>query len=310
MVVFMAQTVNKKKKKLMEYGFIFSILAYPLALFLIMYVYVNINSFAMAFQKSTLKGQKTFVGMDNFQEFFDMIFSDGGILSISMINSVKMYLINFAICMPLYIFFAYLFFKKVPGTKWMRAVILVPQVISSMVMALLFKKLVDDALPDLMIKIFDLKSFPVLLNTKDYAFGTTLFYMIWSSFGTSVIVYGNAMNEIDGEVIESAKLDGIDNMFLELWYIILPLIYPTLTTFIVSGFATFLMTSGPIMTFYYSAAPDYVYNFGYYYSVQIMNGNSATYNMLAAGGLVLSLIIAPLTHLLKHCMEKFGPEAA
>ena len=211
--------------------------------------------------------------------------------------------------MPLYIFFSYLLFKHVPGEKFLRITIMVPSVLSGMIVALVFKKFIDDAFPDLMKAAFNLESFPLLLTERNYAFGTTLFYMIWVSFGINVIVYSNAMNSINPEIIESAALDGIDNMFLELWYIILPLIYPTLTTFIVTGFASILSNAGPIMTFYFNAAPSYLYNMGYYYSVQIVNGKTATYNMLAAGGLIMTLIVAPLTNLLKFLMEKYGPEA-
>ena len=301
--------VERKKKKIdvKKYLFVGSILAYPMALFLLMYVYVNINSFVMAFQKTNIDGSKIFVGLNNFKDFISRITEDGGLLRVSLINSLKMYIINFAICMPLYIFFSYLLFKHVFAEKFLRVLIMVPQVLSGMIVALLFKKFIDNAFPDIMKTIFNLQSFPLLLTEKEYAFGTTLFYMIWISFGTNVIVYSNAMNGIDPEIIESAKIDGIDNMFLELWYIILPLIYPTLTTFIVTGFASILTNAGVIMTFYYNGAPSYLYNMGYFYSVQIINGNTSTYNMLAAGGLIMTLLVAPLTNLLKYLMEKYGP---
>lgn len=299
--------IKKKKIDWKKYIFVGSVLAYPLALFLLMYVYVNINSFVMAFQSSNIDGSKIFVGFNNFKDFISRITEDGGLLRVSLINSLKMYIINFAICMPLYIFFSYLLFKHVFAEKFLRVLIMVPQVLSGMIVALLFKKFIDNAFPDIMKNIFNLQSFPLLLTEKQYAFGTTLFYMIWISFGTNVIVYSNAMNGIDPEIIESAKIDGIDNMFLELWHIILPLIYPTLTTFIVTGFASILTNGGVIMTFYYNASPSYLYNMGYYYSVQIINGNTATYNMLAAGGLIMTLLVAPATNLLKYLMEKYGP---
>lgn len=298
---------HNRKETIKKYLFVWSLLAYPMALFLLMYVYVNLNSFVMAFQERQVDGTSVYVGFKNFKTFIEMMTSSAGLLQISFINSLKMYAINFAICMPLYLFFSYLIFKKVKGYKSFRIFVMVPQVISSMVIALLFKKFVDEALPDVMCQVFNLESFPYLLADKRYAFGTSLFYMIWVSFGVNVIVYSNAMNGIDNEVIESGQIDGIDNMFQELWYIILPLIYPTLTTFIVTGFATIFTNSGPIMTFYMTGAKDYLYNVGYYYNVKIIEGNMSTFNMLAAGGLLMTIIVAPLTHLLKKTMEKYGP---
>ena len=142
--------------------------------------------------------------------------------------------------MPLYIIFSYLLFKKCIGHKGIRALMMIPQVISGMVIALMFKKFVDNALPDIAKQAFGMADFPLLLSDPDYAFGTSLFYMIWISFAVSLVVYSNAMNEIPEEVIESAKIDGVDNMFTELFYIILPLIHPTLTTFLVTGFSEIL----------------------------------------------------------------------
>ena len=299
------KTVNKKT--ISKYLFIGTIMAYPMALFLLMYCYVNINSFLMAFQHTNLDGSSYFVGFDNFKKFFNMIADDNGILNIALINSLKMYVVNFIAGVPLSIFFSYLLFKKLPAHKVMRVVIMIPQVISSMVIALLFKKFLDNALPNVAGDLLNDGKPLVLLSNKDTAWATTIFYMVWISFGTSCIVYSNAMNEIDNEVIESAQIDGVSNMFVELWYIVLPLIFPTLTTFIVTGFASIFTATGPLITFYFTNAADNLYNIGYYYTVQIMVGNYSTYNMLAAGGLVMTLLIAPLTNLLRHALEKYGP---
>ena len=64
----------------------------------------------------------------------------------------------------------------------------------------------------------------------------TIFYMIWSSFSTSLIVYPNAMNSINPEIIEAAHIDGVQNqrlceaalffvdntiLFGEVWHIVM-----------------------------------------------------------------------------------------
>ena len=300
--------IQKRRKKLKDTAFIWSVLAYPLILFMIFYVYVNINSFVMAFQKQNLDGSKIFIGIENFKTFVSEVASSGGLLNVALKNSVKMYLLNLLICMPLYIFFSYFLFKKYLGSRIIRCVVMIPQVVSSMVIALLFKKIVSDALPEIMQALTGAE-FPDLLSEPGKRFGTVLFYGIWVSFSTSLIVYSNAMGEINEEVIESAHIDGIDTMFPELWYIVLPLIYPTLTTFIVVGFAGFLADSGALVTFYGPDGEADVYTLGYYFTVQILRNNTGTYNTIAAGGLLMSLVMAPLTYLLKYCMEKFGPEA-
>ena len=297
-----------KKKEISKNLFILSIMAYPLALFLLMYCYVNLNSFLMAFQQTNLDGTSTFVGFDKFKEFFAMISESGGILNISLINSLKMYVINFIAGLPLSIFFSYILFKKMPAHQALRVVIMLPQVISSMVIALLFKKFLDNGLPNVLGNWFNDGKPLLLLSNKEYSFGTTMFYMVWVSFGTNCIVYSNAMNEIDNEIMESAQIDGISNMFAELWYIILPLIFPTLTTFIVTGFASIFTATGPLITFYGTGASDHLYNVGYFYTWNVLVDKTyQSYNMLAAGGLIMTLIVAPLTNLLRYIMEKYGP---
>lgn len=130
--------------------------------------------------------------------------------------------------------------------------------------------------------------------------------MIWTGFATSLIVYPNAMKEIDDEILEAGRVDGIDNLFSELWYIILPLIYPTISTFLITGFASLLSTSGPVATFYMYDAPLEAHNMGYYYWKQVAFASSYSgYPELAAGGLMMTMIMAPLTILLKKFLERY-----
>lgn len=297
------QNMQRRSKNI----FVWSILAYPLLLFVIFYIGVNFNSLIMAFRKFDFDGSVSFAGFSNFAEFFTSVAEDGSLLNISLINSLKMYFINLIICMPLYIFFSYLLFKKFLFHKGIRAIVLIPQVVSTFVITLLFQKFVNGVLPALF-GAFGVEDFPVLLTDPKYSFGTTLFYMIWISFSVSLIVYPNAMNEIPGEVMESAAIDGINGIFQELYHMILPLIFPTLSTFLITGFAGILTATGPILEFYmYSAMPE-VYNMGYYFLVKVMKGSETfDYPVLAAGGLVMTLVMAPLTNLLKFFLDKVGP---
>lgn len=301
---------RSKRNKLKKNLFVYSLIAYPLILFLIFYVVVNFNSILLAFQ--TIDGSgKSFAGLNNFKTFLSEMFGEGNLLSYSFINSIKMYFINLVVCMPLYVFFSYLLFKKCFLNKTVSFLVMIPSIMSGLVIALIFVNFIGSNGP----LTFIMKrtgwnggKWLNLLYDEKYAFGTTLFYMIWLSFATSLIVYPTAMRGINPEVLESAKIDGISNMFQELWYIILPLIYPTLTTFLITGFAAIFSTSGPLLEFYYTDAPDYVSNMGYYFTKMILvDGTEFSYPKYAAGGIILTIIVAPLTILLKWTLEKFGP---
>ena len=301
---------RSKRNKLKKNLFVYSLIAYPLILFLIFYVVVNFNSILLAFQ--TIDGSgKSFAGLNNFKTFLSEMFGEGNLLSYSFINSIKMYFINLVVCMPLYVFFSYLLFKKCFLNKTVSFLVMIPSIMSGLVIALIFVNFIGSNGPLTFIMErtgWNGGKWLNLLYDEKYAFGTTLFYMIWLSFATSLIVYPTAMRGINPEVLESAKIDGISNMFQELWYIILPLIYPTLTTFLITGFAAIFSTSGPLLEFYYTDAPDYVSNMGYYFTKMILvDGTEFSYPKYAAGGIILTINVAPLTILLKWALEKFGP---
>lgn len=301
---------KSKRNKLKTNLFVYSLIGYPLILFVIFYVVVNFNSILLAFQ--TIDGTgKSFAGLSNFKAFLSEMCGKGNLLSYSFINSIKMYFINLVVCMPLYVFFSYLLFRKCLLHKTVSFLVMIPTIMSGLVISLIFVNFIgsNGPLTYIMEKTgINGGKWLNLLYDEKYAFGTTLFYMIWLSFSTSLIVYPTAMRGINPEVLESAKIDGISNMFQELWYIILPLIYPTLTTFLITGFAAIFSTSGPLLEFYYTDAPDYVSNMGYYFTKMILvDSTEFSYPKYAAGGIILTIIVAPLTLLLKQALEKFGP---
>lgn len=303
----MKQIKKRRNKNLKQTGFIISVLFYPLLLFVIFYVVINFNSIIMAFENIDVYGNVTFAWYDNFKEYWNlMTSSQGSLVAISLKNSILMYVINLAVCMPLYILFSYMLLKKCLLNKTIRFIVMIPQVISSFVICLLFMNFTGSALPDLMRK-FGVNNFPNLVRDVRYMFPTTLFYMIWISFSGSLIVYPNAMKEIDAGITESAQIDGVSNMFQELWYIILPLIFPTLSTFLVTGFAGIFLNCGPLIEFYLYGADTSVYNMGYYFITGVMTGKKMDYPRLAAGGIILTLISAPLTYLVKFILDKLDP---
>lgn len=288
--------------------FVYSLVGYPLILFIIFYVIVNFNSILLAFQ--TIDGTgRHFAGFKNFQMFWGEMTGQGNLVYHSFVNSIKMYLINLVICLPLYILFSYLLFKKCPGHRIISFLIMIPTIMSGLVISLIFVNFIgsNGPLTYLCQKLgINGGKWLNLLYSEEYAFATTIFYSIWLSFSMSLLVYPTSMRGINPEIFESAKIDGVNNMFQELWHIILPLIYPTLTTFLVTGMAAIFSNSGPLLEFYYTGAPDYVSNMGYYFSKMILvDTTEISYPKYAAGGLILTAVVAPLTILLKNFLEKF-----
>ena len=306
------ETLIKRLKKNANWKsllFQISIYFYPLLLFCVFWVGTNVNSIVMAFQNiSALDGTRSFAGLKNFGDFLNGIFgqSDNALLRTSFINSFKMYFINLSICMPLYLLFSFYMFKKMFGSKIYLIIIMLPSIVSSFIVSLIFKRFVNVVLPDIFSE-FGVE-FPVLLQDPQYTFGTMLFYMIWLSFSTSLIVYPNAMRAIDPQILESARIDGA-GFWREFWSIIMPLIMPTISTFIVIGVSDIFITSGPLVEFFQWNAYPEVYTFGYYFTAKTMTAsNEFEYPLMAAGGLILTLMSTPITFLVKWLLEKVTPE--
>ena len=302
---------SKRKINVKNNLFVYSLILYPLLLFIVFYVIQNFNSIILAFQ--TIEGtEKTFAKLDNFKDFLGEVFSEGAILNYSIRNSLIMYAVSLLICMPLYILFAYLLFKKCFMNKFISFTVMIPQIMSGMVTSLIFVQALGSSGPTKwMFETWGINGgeWFSLLWEQNTAFTTIITYNIWLSFAMSCIVYPNAMRGINPEVIESAQIDGVNNMFQELWYIILPLIYPTMTTFLVTGVAAIFTNAGPLMELYHTNAPDYVYTTGYYFTRQILvDGTEFSYPKYAAGGLILTLISTPITLLVKWALEKLGPQ--
>ena len=126
-----------------------------------------------------------------------------------------------------------------------------------------------------------------------------------------MIIYLGAMSSIDTEILEYCELENMTSMRL-LWSIVIPLIFPTILTFIVVGMASFFTNAGSFHAFFGTSSkgsqPSYE-TLGYVFFVTIARDTAteADYSYAAAGGLMFTAVIAPLTVYLKYLLEKHGP---
>ena len=176
-----------------------------------------------------------------------------------------------------------------------------PSMISMSVFVLIFSYFVDAALPD----ILGIKGF--LTNSKTI-FPTILLFNIWISFGTNVIMYSNAMAGIDESVIEYARIEGISPI-RELFQIVLPIIFPTLQTFIVTGIAGIFIGQANLYLFYGSYADPQIMTIGYYLFTRVVGetASHSEYPYAAAMGIVFTLVAAPITLGVKKFMDRADP---
>ena len=294
---------NKKKERL----FIMAVLAYPLLNFFVMYVVVNFNSILLAFQQYKDDYSLSFAGFKNFSTVLAMMFEGGGELSFSLKNSLLMFAIPFVLGLPLNMGFSYYIYKKKFASGLLRFLMYIPSIVSGMIMSLVFLYFSELALPSLL-RNFGIEA-PLLLKDPSTAFGTIIFYMMWTGFASNMILYPNAMNAIPNEVVESAQIDGVTQL-QELLFIVIPLIFPTISTFTVTSVAAIFTASGPIYVFFGYDAKPYVSTMGYYIFRTTMSDGFTSYPITAAAGLILTAVSVPVTLFVKWGLQKLDPTEA
>ena len=276
--------------KVQKYIFIWTFLSIAVVNFLVFYLYVNINSFVLAF--TDLTGH---FSVEWFSQVFRSVTQGGATLNVALINT-SIYFAYGVIVFPIGVFHAYFFYKKMRGSNFFRVMFHLPMIISSVVMTTTFKYMInpDGPLGILYMDLFNLDRVPSFLTEAEYAKWTMIFYSFWFGFAGSLLLWGGAMARIPQEVIESVNLDGI-NWLKELWYIVLPMIWPTLSITIMTMFAGFFSTDVGVLLLSEGAGNSG--NVSYWMFAQIKYYNS--YNLASAFGLCLSVVAVPITFIVR-----------
>lgn len=298
-----------KSKNLTKNIFLFCALIIPVLQFCIFYVGVNVNSILLAFKDYDLStGEYYFVGWKHFSEFIHQL-SHEYVLKFATKNSFALYGIGLVISMPLQIMSSFFVYKKIPLAGMFKIFLYLPSIVSSVVMTVMYKYFVDRAVPAVL-ELFGVQLQYDLFRSQQTAWTVLVFYNVWFGLGGGIILYTGAMSRIPDSLVEYGKMEGL-GLWKEFWKVTVPLIFPTITVFLVTGIAGIFTNQGGAYTFYGNGAPQYVYTYGYYLFVKVV-GESASlsdYPFASAAGLLFTIVVAPVTLLAKYLLEKFGPTA-
>lgn len=200
----------------------------PAMLFFLVFSYIPMPGVYIAFTNfNYAKGifGSNFVGFDNFK----FLFTSGKIAMLTR-NSLLYNLAFILLGNSLQIFVAILLneilgkrFKKITQTF-----MFLPYFISAVLVALLLYNLLnyDYGFINSIIKMFDGNPIKVYSNKNVWPFIIVL-VTLWQQTGYGSIIYFAAIMGIDAEMIEAAKVDGV-NAFQKIRYIILPNLKPTI----------------------------------------------------------------------------------
>ena len=288
---------KKKLTKAVRNRYIFCYVMLLVAIYSVAkYFIINLQSIAMAFQVSEHSG----FSLNNWKLIFSELLDMDSTLWIAIKNTMKYFTLGL-LKIPLTFIIAYFLYKKIWGYKFFRTVFFMPSMVAPVILILIIKDIIKVGGPVyiLLYRLFGYEM-PNLVSNFSTATNTILFYTFWCGFGASLLIYVGAMNRIDSEILDAARIDGCGS-YREFISIILPMCWETLSTMIMLDIINIFMASGPIL---YFTGGDYGTNtLAYWIFDQVRDG---TYYYPSTVGLFFTLLAVPIVIIVNLLMKRGG----
>ncbi len=300
---------NKRvDKKLLFYSICISI---PVLHFLIFYVYINFNSFLLAFRQYEFTSQGISYTSAHFKNFA-AAWKNLTTYDTRIWNSLLYLVINFGVSTPIILLMSFYIYKSRLFSGFFKVMLFMPQILSAVVFGLIYKCLTNDVY----LALFPNAENNLLLDLNKAKLAVIMFNLVMN-LGVNMLMYTSAMSGVNKSLVESAQIDGCTAM-KEFRYIMLPMIYPTILTLGIVTLARLFTDQYNLYTLYQTMAPSNVPSIGYFLYLQanqpadnalIGQANYLSYPVLSAYGIILMAIILPITLGLRYLLNKYGPSA-
>ena len=113
------------------------------------------------------------------------------------------------------------------------------------------------------------------------------------------------MNSIDIEILEAGNIDGC-TWFQEFLFLIIPMIWPTMSTSLILGFAGILGASGPVLAFTQGYGNTETLSYILYCYATGMGGKTQNIYYASALGMCMTVVTIPLVIVLRRILNKMG----
>ena len=301
----MEKIKKKSKGDIGELIFYISIIALPLLQVLIFYFVVNFNSILMAFQKYKVT-RGFYFDLSDLGVNFVKIWADvkSGLLLVALKNSLVVWFFVSIVGTFLSILFSYYIFKKWFLAKTFKFILFLPAVLPSVMLVLVYKIFVNQGIPYYLEQQGKIIT-PFLLD-KNLIMPTVIFFNVWTCFGAQLLIYTGAMGQISPDILEAGQVDGVTNT-REFFSIVIPIILPTVATFMIANVATIFTNQANLYAFYSSSLDNQYMTLGYYlYHLVADFPEKSMYNYASALGIVCTFIAFPLTLIAKKILNRGG----
>lgn len=257
----------------------------------------------MAFQKyDSFNATFEFLTGDLFANFA-RIFENPKQLGIMFGNTlIAWFFTSFVGTFVAVLFSLYIFKRKKVG-RFFKFVLFIPSILPAILLSSVFQNFVNELIP----MIFNTDKLLNIVETPaNVQFIVALIYSVWIGFGTQVLMYTGAMEQINPAVLEAGKIDGA-TPWQEFVHIIFPGIMPTVGTFVVAGVALAFTNQLNLYNFFAGSALPEVQTIGYYMFKLTNEGisNPSDYPYLSAMGLMCTVAAIVPTLFLRKYFAKF-----
>ena len=204
---------NMQNKMMKKY---FPVFVLPTLLaFTIGFIVPFIMGVYLSFCKFTTVTDAKFVGLQNYVKIFTEDGTFGHALwyttAFTVVSVVLINVIGFAV--------ALLLTKKIKGTNIFRTVLFMPNLIGGIILGYVWQLLLNGLL---------LQINKTLTYSSVYGFWGLVILMCWQQIGYMMIIYIAGIQNIPGELIEAAQIDGANKGQL-LKHVIIPMVMPSIT---------------------------------------------------------------------------------
>ena len=204
---------NMQNKMMKKY---FPVFVLPTLLaFTIGFIVPFIMGVYLSFCKFTTVTDAKFVGLQNYVKIFTEDGTFGHALwyttAFTVVSVVLINVIGFAV--------ALLLTKKIKGTNIFRTVFFMPNLIGGIILGYVWQLLLNGLL---------LQINKTLTYSSVYGFWGLVILMCWQQIGYMMIIYIAGIQNIQGELIEAAQIDGANKGQL-LKHVIIPMVMPSIT---------------------------------------------------------------------------------
>lgn len=200
-------------KSLRKYGFLFA--GPTLIAFAIAFAVPFVVGLYLSFSQFTTVTDATWVGLDNYIKAFSprerFLPALGFTSLVTAVSVVTVNLFAFSI--------AYLLTRKLRGTNFFRTVFFMPNLIGGIVLGYTWQTIIN---------AFLVQYQTTLVSNAKYGFIGLILLLNWQMIGYMMIIYIAGLQNVPGELVEAASIDGAGK-WQTLRNVTIPMIMPSIT---------------------------------------------------------------------------------